>query len=480
MKSVVALLVVVAVCNAAIVKDGGLKGSWADTLAIESTLDVAAPMVDYYSAGYSMFDFETDDVSAYSCFGTYPSYYSNDFDFAVTNEDRFSEGGAVDVSFWMTVGTGDAAVTYMLPTECYIYSDTHVSCTIYYGCHAMAGVYEPTITLTDEVGNWATYTKADFTDVDNPATFTITNTNADTMKPVISSVTVSDLTVTLPTTADDYSDYAFTDITAMIYDTTATSGVATYDANHSGVAAAWVYLSTDNGVTEWSEALMYNSMDDNEVQTWGIRLAFANWAETGTWTVLRVTAMDFANNWADEKAVDQDVVITWSHDSADDVMSCQTLEFNDLSSDLTVDTSYAIAYFTAGCTEKYTGGDNYVYVSFATPEFLAVGDTRKSTFDITSYGYAGLMGATATTYLGNTIYATVPGADTGGDIGYVYMYAYPGYPGTTEGDYTLHEVITFTESGLVQYYTSDQGAASAVVPSVLAVLVAAIVAMLRL
>jgi len=48
------------------------------------------------------------------------------------------------------------------------------------------------------------------------------------------------------------------------------------------------------------------------------------------------------------------------------------------------------------------------------------------------------------------------------------------------GSWTLYELITFTASGAVQRYTFDLGAASSVVPSAVAVAVAAVVAMLRL
>jgi len=194
--------------------------------------------------------------------------------------------------------------------------------------------------------------------------------------------------------------------------------------------------------------------------------------------------MDNAGNVATTpKPVDTNIVLSFSSSNTDEVTSCQTLimladgEGSDL--DTGNIAGYAYAYFTLGCTTKYSG-NNFGFISFQSPEYIAAGDTVKSTVIVGATGYTGLLDYTATTQLGDTTTFTQPGSFFTIDTTSNEIDLYDGQASVTQGDWTLYDVVTFTETGAVQRYTITLGAASSVVPSILAVVIAAIFAMLRL
>jgi len=366
---------------------------------------------------------------------------------------------------------------------CTMYTDNSVYCYFYVYTGLMTADYMPMITAWDMVGNWAVYDNTDFTDTDRPAVLSVAGNTPDTTAPTLTAGDVSATTVVLGASTS-YSNAEYVDVSVTVDDHA--DNDATSDPNASGVAGVWVVIADSDDVETSYMMILDTYSSTTSAETWGLRFAFPNWADLGTWNVARFTAVDNAGNWAGVEGAglpsDTDVVVSWSADNDDEVTSCQTLEWNELSSNLDTEGSagYGYASFTLTCTEKYSGS-NYGYITYNSPEYLAVGDTQKSVVNVGSYGYYGLQGvSTGDVDSSQSFYA--PGQSMTLGITSHLIYVYPGNAGTDEGDgaWTLYEVITVTDSGAAQRYNADDGAASAIAPSIIAVIVAALFAMLRL
>jgi hypothetical protein len=485
MKSIVALLFLAAVCYADIQKDGGLKGSWDDTFSITSTFDNTAPGVGYDGTS----DFWTYDAET-NITGTYDYNYAS---FAITNEgDDFYyqvSGGTAGYMVDFVTGADVDDPTNSLVTSCSLSYDNTVSCTVYaYGGSGQA-LYTPVITVWDEEGNHGTYYAAEFTDVDRPVTYMVYDHTPDTTAPTLSSPTIDGADVVLPS-GDTYDDMAYVDVAVVVSDHE-DSDEDDYDMWASGVRGVWAVVinaddigADDEADLEWSEALMMDSyVSGSNAENWAIRFGFANWAPLGEWRIRRFTAVDFAGNWADELAFDESVTITWDASNEDEVTACQTLTMLETSDTDATDGDDAYVYFTLGCTEKYSG-NNYGYVSFASPMYIMDGDTVKSSVVVGGGGYGYTDNVYQTGDIDYSLSAGIPGviftSFDGSSTTAATIILADGQADVEVGDWTLYEVITFTETGAVQRYTIELGAASSVVPSIVAVAFAALFAMLRL
>jgi hypothetical protein len=482
MKSIVALLLLVAVCQADIVKDGGLKGSWTDAIEITSTLRAQT-----YTVGYDgdddawTYDTTSEGVNPDNITETYAFNYLT---FAIGGDslDSFYYGdGGVEVS--ISTGTGDDMLT--VDGTCTISSDNSVSCyfALYPGLGT--GVWLPSFTVWDAQGNMAMYDSTVFTDTDRPIAWSVVDATPDTVAPTLGTPTVSAATATLPISGgDDYNDVLYIDVEV---DVTDAGSVGSYYSSYVGVGVMVdVTLPTGSDDETYTMNLIYQE-SEGDVHTFGARLVLTPYAPIGTYRFATWTAWDNAQNMVEATST-LTTVVSWDSDADDSVTSCQTFEVLE-SSDFDATGGSATIYWSAGCTTKYSGY-NYVYASIQSPLYTPIGVPAGSTEEMSlvfgSYAYYGYSGnyltttdLDTTTYLGNpgSTFITVDSVATGA----AYIYVEDGNPGLTtgEGEYSLYELITFTGLGGVQRYNVEQGAASSVVPS-LAAVAFALVALFRL
>jgi len=491
---VVALLVLVAVCYAQTYgnfqKDGGLKGAWYDEVEITSTQDVTAPTVTYTGASTDFFEYYfTEDGTATGAAYNLTDWESGSSDytyvyFSVAGEDsRFYLLGSVALSFW-TGGTVDAPTHTIDAEYCNIDSDNSVTCYVLLWSRVATGTWMPSITAMDQFGNHATYSNTAFADAARPTTFMTIDNKQDMTKPTLTAATgaVTPTAITLGTSTS-YSTSQIVTLTVTANDHA--EDVTGADPNASGLAGVWAVV-TDPDLNEWTFALINQdgSVDDEETttgsSTWMVVLNFPGYASVGTWTVNKFTAVDHAGNWAldTDAPVETDVTVSWSSSNNDEVTSCQTLTLSDTTPSFDASTTYAFYSVDLSCTEKYTG-TNYAYVSYQSPMYVAKGDTTKSSqVIIDSTIFTGMLQMVTPYY--TTYSFDNPGLTLFGGAATFSFNIYPGNAGSTVGAWTLYEVITVTDSGAAQRYTADLGAASSVVPSVFAVAIAALFALLRL
>jgi len=376
------------------------------------------------------------------------------------------------LTYW-TGGTA-AAPTHTIDADyCTVdYTDNTVGCVFYLWTRIATGTWKPMITLMDQFGNWATYTETSFTTASNPATFSIVDNRQDMQVPTLATASVSPVALTLGATTD-YSTAVITTVVVTVDDHEDGTNA---DPNASGIASVWVYV-TDTDAVEWVFNVPSSITSDDasgSAMVYRVIFSFPSYAPVGIYTVERIEAVDYAGN-VGTAFLDTAVTVSWSASNTDDVTSCQTLTLLDASLTASADVD-ATASVLLTCTEKYTG-DNYAYVSYQSPSYLAAGDSVKSTMVVSDDGYYGLQGITATSY---TTSFGEPGFWLTAGVGTFDFAVAQGNAGSTLGSWTLYEVITVTDSGAAQRYTSDLGAASSVVPSVFAVAIAALFALLRL
>jgi hypothetical protein len=517
MKSILALLCIVALAHADVQKSGGLKGSWDDTIFVTSaTPDEAAPMVDYQDSYDALTSSYTDFGNSYTANTTEESAYDIYFYFSITNELSYSDNylyefgqtGGVEVTFWTTFDT----VVYTLPTTCYIWDDLDVDCTLWIQEHYHPGVYAPMITAWDMWGNWATYTETAFATAGDQATFTLQENDPDLIAPTISGATVTGTTVTLGT--EDDIDAGETDVGGQVqleltvndgnywYDCTPMDADA-YDAWSSGIneMGVWATLTTgeDEDMWSWDIMLSYEECDTDSGDTvFAKGVWFYNTADAAEYTV-SFTAYDMAGNMATPIVSTSTITVEFDNELSETnggAVSCQTFDiyvtYGDTITEVTVtDTEESeYIYLYATCTEK-EAAETYVTAAFTTEEYTAVGTTDAVTYTLWDYlgGYlpydAGIgsdnfgWGVNYQDYdVDSWDYHEAVGNSLTIDIWASYLYIPPGSPANT--DYYLSELNTVTSSGSIQRYNLADGAASSVVPSVFAVLFAALLALLRL
>jgi len=494
MKSVVALLVLVAVCYAQTVanfpKDGGLKGSWYDELPFTTVLDNLAPTVSYDTSTTSFLlnSWTGLNLTNHAWDGAYDDV--DDFFTDYTNSAYFTLGGIDDYENWYTMGgavaltwwTGTSAdtATTSIDASCTTFSDFSVTCTWTHSPRVGSGTFKPLITTMDQFSNMATYTETAFTNTATygPSTYTVVDNRVDFTGPVVSAGTVSVTTLTVGSTSNIYtSQQALISVTVddMVTETTGEDPLAT------GVMGVWVFITDNDGVESSYMMNYFSSSATTSAKVYQVYINFPSYAPTGTYTVERIDAYDFAGNMG-TLPVDDTIVVSWDSSNNDDATSCQTLDLIDVTPDWDVSTTWGYAYVSVllTCTEKYTG-TNYAYVSYQSPAYIAQGDTLKSSVVTMGNSNDGLSPVLAGSVSDSTYFTYwTPGTPLTSGVATFEIDVYPGNAGIAIGSWTLYEVITVTDSGVAQRYTSELGAASSVVPSVFAVAIAALFALLRL
>jgi hypothetical protein len=531
MKSIIALLLLAVCANAFTDKMGGLKGSWGDTFEVENPApDEAAPLVDYRESTTQVLQcsypatFSTDHIinTTELGYGTSCSVY-----FRVTNELTYAQTGDYDWSFdetgkvWLTFWTGAdaAAPDATIDAGCYMNDGgLDVTCSFSIVEHMWAGDYKPMITTEDGLGNWAMYDETDFATADNTLVFTLQENDPDVTDPMIlaTSWAVTGAAVSLGGAASTLSTVVTTTISVDATDGYYYQGngcdedVAEYDGWSSMLMGVSVGVMSD---MEGAEEMWFNMYEDETSLTsptcydkYELEISFWNTAEPQVWTITGVMAWDGIGNsvtWV--PTTNNMITITYDEaalEEAGGVMSCQTLDLTlgDGTLDLVSITATAgddtNVDVTMTCVEKDTW--NYVAVAYQTSAYTPVGETEATRRWCWSYGsgvpygddYDGAGHATwdQLSNFGNYVSWAVSDPDWSPDhyapgtvtsLGFWYANV-PVYPGFPDGDYDLKSVITTTDKGGVQWYDLDLGSASSVVPSVFAVLFAAIVALLRL
>jgi hypothetical protein len=247
-------------------------------------------------------------------------------------------------------------------------------------------------------------------------------------------------------------------------------------------------------------------IDASCYEMYELEFSFYSFFEPGTW-VLTVTAWDNAMNMAVwVPTTSGSIVVTYDDAAlvaAGGVVSCQTfdvyVDILDYNAPLTISATedgYATVALT--CVEKDELTTNYASVAFQTETYTPVGETvgvRRMTWsDGSGVPYGGDGGTLWSPWLQQsnfgqqvsytaqdpddiTYYNYAPGTAMTTGVWAAWVYAFPGWQ---DGDYELSKVYTITSTGGVQLYDLDLGSASSVVPSIFAVMIAAIVAILRL
>jgi hypothetical protein len=490
MKSIVALIAIVAVANAGVVLEDGYVGSWFDTVTVEGTTDLAAPDADNFV--YTGLDDNTLGMVNIS-----DSYYGWSFsvDFDVTEGTDSDAVVSCDMSYTLWDDTGMMALN-MFTCSCDPYVFYDADCYIWYG--APPGVYTAEFTIMDWIGNWQTYTSADGVGL---LDITVDNTQVDTTAPVITDM---EPTAAVSLTITGSNQDATTAGAFVLFSVTAHDNEGT-DPWASGVMSGGVTLTDSNDETMFLPLGVEDSgttdTDGNYVKVYGYSIQFYNWADADTWTVESFDAVDYAGNWATPGAAgfDIDLATDVAVDTAGKPPQCDTFDvgidsyFSYTSSDYdTVDSSlnspesYYLTdyiYLNSECNAEYSG-DNFAGAIFASPQVMLEGATMAmSLWAQTSTGVLPPEQLVIGDYDDddNIYYYNYPGAYLGGIGDASYWYdtwgVRNGYP---VGDYTLDRFFTVTETGAVQVYDVALGSASSVVPSVLVVAVALVAAFLRL
>jgi hypothetical protein len=523
MKSILALLCIVAVANAGIIKSGSLKGAWDDTVDVESAdEDMTAPGIDYDAdeavALYSnCYDFDTTGACNTTDYG-YAYFYLY---FQITGEAGetgsyddfdFDNVGTVMVTYWTGTDAEDPVAWFM--PSCDNDGDNAFTCTFMLREHMTPGTYMPMITAMDNLGNWMVFDETDFTDTDNSVVFELVEEHPDVAAPLLTAAAVSDLTIELGAVNDVDSVLAFTEVSVVVndgnyyYDSTDTTDPA-FDWRSSGIMSVWTTVSweDEDGETVMEDfALYYEETVDDDAGTrrYGTRFTFTPVSEPQTYTVVSVSAADYAGNVATTALTAQDVVVSFDDTMLEDdggVFACQTFTITPPVGSLDNTDPFVVTategvyiYATHECTTKSTTGTNYVAFAFRTEEYTpgqpdpATGEDEVEIRQKYWDWYAGDNGVGYVTQtavvesgmyisgLDDTPYTETVGYSTTGISGsYVYLPAR-----AIDGEYELSDLVTITSYGGLQWYSIEFGAASSVAPSVFAVAIAAVVALLRL
>jgi len=289
---------------------------------------------------------------------------------------------------------------------------------------------------------------------------------------------------------------------------------ANYDPMASQVASVWVTIqmgltaTADNTVTwmvmdQSTEVNPSTGAADTDTGYWVYSndLVFYPVFDPATWYVTMFSAMDYAGNTGTMtvSAADGIIDVTYDRtalDAAGGVFSCQTLTAtaSDGISDpapTVTDTDTDYIWLSAGCTLKGSAIEGYVGVGYQSDSYIPTGQTADMMYTFWSEGTRAAVGGAdsnwlmgmGTTYCWqDTGYSTSLCTDALGTDSLLglwsgYLYFAPAAP---EGDYYLYLMLTITPEGGIQSYSLADGAASALAPSMFAVLIAAIVALLRL
>jgi hypothetical protein len=481
MRFIVALVLLVAVANAKIVKEGGLKGSWFDTIVLTSDDDVTAPDIDFTDTANVYWEswdglYETTPYVGTNISGGWSDYGYFNFEFTSASDDDtgggcdlvLTLGEAVDGVYENTIDCTGEESCYGSTWSCYS--------TCYARYYIKGGVYDSWLTCWDQVGNWAMWGSDDI------GTVTINNNQVDTMIPVLTDASASTDTVEIP------EDSSRDDVWTFDISVTATDNEDTDDWA-SGVAGVWITV-VDEDDNSMDLALPYDYYGSDDT-VYGVTITVFNWAEPMTYTVTAFNAVDYAGNWA--VALEDGWDVTISALAEDDVANCQTFDIGLTSlstSDGTVDvtgssSNYAWQYFRLGCTTKYGDAtDNYAAVTFMGPAVTLVGDTMETMMMVADSASSlppidmvpSLLSDEQEAYYFYPAYYAF--SDFLGDA---YWTSYINFEnGWPSGDWTLYEVWTFTETGSAQRYNADAGSASSVVPSLMVVAVAAVATLFHL
>jgi hypothetical protein len=481
MRFIVALVLLVAVANAKIVKEGGLKGSWFDTIVLTSDDDTTAPSIDftdtvnnYWSSWYAL-SYDPPYVGANITGGTYDYGY---FNFRLTSGDQDTSGGC---DMMLTLGDGtdgvyDNTITCTSSSYCYGDDDCYSTCST--GYYVKAGAYDSWLTCWDGVGNWAMWGTEDIGAV------MIYNNEVDFMAPMLTNAAVSVDSIEIPE-GSSRDDTWTVDISVDVYDNDLEDDWA------SGIGGVWITV-VDQDDNSMDLALFYDSVDVGTwVYTYGTTVTVYNWAEPNVYTITMFTAVDKAGNWA--TPADDGWTLTVTALAEDDVANCQTFDSGITSlssSDGTIDVSgdpstYYWQYFRLGCTTKFGDTtDNYAAVSFMGPAVTLAGDTMMTMMylsDAASILPPVDMVPSSLGYTTDAVYVYPAYYSFTDLLGDAYWSSYMTfYNGWASGDYTLYEVWTFTDTGSAQRYNADAGSASSVVPSLMVVAVAAVATLFHL
>jgi len=523
MKSILALLCIVALAHANIQKSGGLKGSWEDTIWVTSdTPDEDAPTITYDGTTDALTstwftDFNTNYVANTTLDGGQTIYFSFMVDNELTYGDNwyyyFSTTGGWEITFWTPLGDGMAT----LLSSCSIdYSDNSVYCYIYTREHLTPGDYKPMITVWDLNGNWASYDETAFTETGDQAWFTLAENDPDVTMPVLMTPTISEAAIVLGMEADIEAFESDTGGQTIIdvwindgYDAYYSGDYAgcsdpaddMYDMNASGVWGVWATLTAgeDEDMWMWDVPLMYEECDDATGNLrYSAALWFYNYAEEAEFTV-SIWGMDYAGNVGVATMTDDSISVTFDSTGSDDAggaFSCQTVDlylYSDFTADpevvVTADTESESVIIYATCTEKDEVNYNYVAAAFTSEEYDAAGVTDPVTMtiwtvgsgfminDVSGSGNFGL-GVSYQSYDEDSWdYKQDPATLVSLGFWSGSVVIPPASPSNT--DFMLSELDTVDSWGAIQRYNLAEGAAASVVPSVFAVLFAA-VALLRL
>jgi len=512
MKSILALLAVVAIANAGIVKSGGLKGSWTDVIPLSSPdADLTAPGVAYYDSSTPSLELDSDYYNFDETYFVnmsegYNAYYSSNgitASFAITGEldttsYSFYYTGSVDCLFW-TGPTMATATNTLIPDYCYGYYDNTYYCDFTLSHHLVAGDYSLYCVAADMNGNTAMITPDSFDVADQPM-FTLAENFADMTAPVISDFTLTGGDVTLDSTSQVYAGDNMAAITVTVDDGEWEES-DNYDPYSSGLTTygndVWVTI-VDEMDNSWDFVLDYDTSDsDTGAQMYSLGFFFSNMFAEGDYEIVSVAARDMAGNVNTMALTTGNVISISNDDGAADLtpFSCQTLTVTaiDLVSDpepaVTADASDYVSVMTS-CETKDDSGSSFVAIHYQSDAYTAAGWSEDAMYNVwTDYSDLGVgpwadsimpgtmqtddadYSASSLPYIGN--YYTSATTQV-----YYDTITFP--PAAPEADYWLVEVYTAGPGGVVQLYDLAEGAASSVVPSVFAVAVAAVVALLRL
>jgi len=515
MKSILALLCIVAVANAYIDKDGGLKGSWADTIMVTRTgaADLDAPGVIAHATGAILESYSSGFGTAYIMDRTVdPDNEYIYFYFDITNEMDNSAGDTnYDMDWFQDEMPSCIAVSFMnadlvhsIPFSCDISGANYVTCSAYIRDNMVTGAYTPMITLMDPLGNWATYTVAAFTGADVPVwTYTDIADNADVTAPVVTGSDISLAIVPLDATGT-YTFWTTTGASTII--SVDVHDSPTTDTKSTGIRDVWVEVDVDGaGMGDnmmfplWEEEDVVETPDIGNVR-YSVELSFTPVFRAGVWTIVKFIAYDEAGNkgelalTAANTITVTDALLIAASDADDGVFSCQTIDaFGDVSgltpaAPATTQTARAYAYLEATCVLKSASTiDNYVGVGYQSPAYNAEG-WAGATYTVWSEGTASRWNTWD--LLGYDVGYTYGDEDSDTDVWYAagtetdstgawdeYIYFPPRSP---TGGWSLFEVYTINKFGGIQTYRLALGSASSVAPSLFAVAIAAVVALFHL
>jgi hypothetical protein len=539
MKSILALICLVVLATADVQKSGGLKGSWTDEFEVENAaVDMAAPGIAYSATHTTALVCDsTGFSSSYTVNTTEEAPYTTDCDlyFLATGELTYAmtssyqldweETGSYMVSYW--TGTVDDP-TNVITADCDCTDGgLEVTCSFYLPEHTVPGLYTPMITLMDSQGNWAVYDDTDFATAGNGVTFTVQSNDPDVMAPVIDATSYAMVPATGEVVLGMVSNIdTSVDVTISLLATdgqissTCVSTVAGYDGWSSGLAGVMVTVTWGEGedtvTKEWMMSSDWTTITASCNYMFELEFNFYNFASVGTWTISKFTAWDMAYNMMEWVPTTMNTIdISYDDtalEAAGGVFSCQTFDVYvnilDVNEDLVITaTEGGQAVLSMTCVEKDETASNYAAVGFRTETYIPVGETMATRRWTWSYGAGTPYGGDyedecnpsgisincpvwqQSTNMGENVEYTVadpdwtaynyaPGTDNffaGIWTSYVQV-----YPGWQDGDYELAQIYTITATGGVQLYDIALGSASSVVPSIFAVAIAAVVALLRL